>query len=272
MIRLSRIEFGKYGIERTNIRKNKIKGRLKERIMEKAGTRPTAILILLATFIHLIIMASGYQQISDDFWGWETKSWLEGNPNYGKAVIYDPLSGKPINSIDLALLNKSEDLVYSKGVPSYYSGSTSASSSNDNSRAGTMLTQANNLYAAGQFMEAKEAYDKVIELNPNLKDVWIYRGDALQAMGSLNQSLDSYQVALTLDPNNADALLSEGNVRYSLRRYGDALDAYQAVINLRPRDVDAWNGKSRSLRALGRTEEADDAATMAKRYSRAVLL
>jgi|GEM_PF-3507934 tetratricopeptide (TPR) repeat protein len=240
--------------------------------MENAGTRSLAILILLAAFIHLVTTAAGYQQISDDFWGWETKSWLEGNPDYGKAVIYDPLSGKPINSIDPAWLNKSEDLAYSKGVPSYYSGSTSASSFNDNSRAGTMLTQANNLYAAGQFIEAKELYDKVIELNPNLKDAWIYRGDAMQAMGSLNQSLGSYQVALALDPNNADALLSEGNVLYSLRRYGDALDAYQAVINFRPKDVDAWNGKSKSLRAFGRTEEADDAAAMAKRYSRAVLL
>jgi tetratricopeptide (TPR) repeat protein len=239
--------------------------------MEKAGTRSLAILILLAAFIHLIITTAGCQQIRDDFWGWETKSWLEGNPDYGKAVIYDPLSGKPINSIDAALLNRSEDLAPRKGVPFYYSGSTSASSSNDNSRAGTMLTQANNLYTEGQFIEAKELYDKVIELNPNLKDAWIYRGDALQAMGRLNQSLDSYQVALTLNPNNADALLIEGNVLYSLRRYGDALDAYQAVINFRPRDVDAWNGKSKSLRALERTEEAD-ATAMAKRYSRAVLL
>jgi len=227
---------------------------------------------LPAVFIPLIITAAGYQQISDDFWGWETKSWLEGNSDYGKAVIYDPLSGKIINSIDPALLNKSQDLTYIKGAPSYYSESISASRYNDSGRAGTLLAQANDLYAEGQFIEAKEAYDKVIELNPNLKDAWIYRGDALRAMGCLNQSLDSYRVALTLDPSNTDTLLSEGNVLYSMSRYDDALEAYQAIINLRPKDIDAWNGKNKSLRALGRAEEADDAAAMAERYSRAVLL
>jgi tetratricopeptide (TPR) repeat protein len=75
----------------------------------------------------------------------------------------------------------------------------------------------------GKYSEAIKAYDKAIEMNPQLIQAWISKGFALN----------------------------------SLAKYDEAIKAFDQVIRIAPQFAQAWYNRGLALKALGRTAEAE---------------
>jgi|WetSurMetagenome_2_1015567.scaffolds.fasta_scaffold00586_1 tetratricopeptide (TPR) repeat protein len=86
------------------------------------------------------------------------------------------------------------------------------------------------LFGQGKYDEALQAFNKAIEINPQLAGAWTGKGYGLKALG----------------------------------RYDEAVQAFDKAIEINPQDADAWNDKGDTLKALGRTTEADVAYAKAK--------
>jgi len=86
------------------------------------------------------------------------------------------------------------------------------------------------LHDQGKLDEAIAAYDKVIELNPNLAQAWSNKGAALRLQG----------------------------------KYDEAIQALDKAIQINPQLAQAWHNKGTALKTLGKTSEANAAFTKAK--------
>jgi len=86
----------------------------------------------------------------------------------------------------------------------------------------------------GNLMDAKELFQKTIELEPTFAMGYLNLGMTLKAMGDLAGAINHYQRAIELNPTYADAyqnlgvvLLKVGNVPQSLQAFRRAIDLHQ---------------------------------------------
>ena len=81
-------------------------------------------------------------------------------------------------------------------------------------------------------------------------------GNALYALGHYDQALDAFMRAIDSDVTPA-AYAGLGGVFTKLKRYSEAVAAYEKAIELDPTVTLNYDDFMRSLRALGRKEEAE---------------
>jgi len=65
--------------------------------------------------------------------------------------------------------------------------------------------------------------------------------------------------AIDLDPKNTDAWRGKSATLMAMGKFEDALEAYEKYIELDPKNADAWDGKGLALSSLGRDQEALEA-------------
>jgi tetratricopeptide (TPR) repeat protein len=107
-----------------------------------------------------------------------------------------------------------------------------------------------------QFDEAIAAYQKAIELDPNLAYPHNGLGNVYQQNGRYPEAIAAYQKAIELDPNNALSHNGLGNVYSDNGRYPEAIAAYQKAIELDPNFAAPHNGLGNVYRQNGRYPEA----------------
>jgi len=112
--------------------------------------------------------------------------------------------------------------------------------------------------------EALVALDKAVALDSELIWAWSNRGWLLEDLGREEDALDSYRKAISIDINevgldNADNWYGRGVAFLGLKRYEEALEANNKSISLDPNFNFAWNNKGYSLNNLKRYEEALEA-------------
>ncbi|MBL8523732.1 MAG: tetratricopeptide repeat protein [Betaproteobacteria bacterium] len=88
-----------------------------------------------------------------------------------------------------------------------------------------------------------------------LQQLW-QNARALDAAGQLIEASQAYVTLLQHAPNNAAVLYNLGMVYQGLNRHEEALDAYRRAIMAKPDLAQAHNNMGNSLRVLGRTEDA----------------
>jgi tetratricopeptide (TPR) repeat protein len=88
------------------------------------------------------------------------------------------------------------------------------------------------------------------------KEQWVEKGNDLYKQGQYIDAFEAYEQALRLDPHYANAHYGKGNALYALGRYAEALAAYEQTLRLNPKDTDAHLKKSRVLCALERYPQA----------------
>ena len=75
----------------------------------------------------------------------------------------------------------------------------------------------------------------------------IDKGNALYNQSNYIQAIQYYDKALAIDPNNKDAFNGKGNALYSLANdtqgYEKALQYYDKALAIDPNNKDAFNGK-----------------------------
>lgn len=109
---------------------------------------------------------------------------------------------------------------------------------------------------SGFDLDNSDRYNKAINSGLN----YYYQGKYIEA-------IDAYDQAINLDPNGTQtwqAWKGKGDVLYAQEKYKEAIIAYDKAITLRPENGMTWAYKGDALKQLGKTNESDEAFAKAK--------
>jgi tetratricopeptide (TPR) repeat protein len=104
--------------------------------------------------------------------------------------------------------------------------------------------------------DALRAFDKAIELKPDIPSLWVRRGHTLSDLQRPADALLSYQRALDLDPHHWDAAYQSGFLLHEARRLEEAISYLNRCDALRPNHSLTLQMRAISLHYLRRFEEA----------------
>ena len=110
-----------------------------------------------------------------------------------------------------------------------------------------LMNKAYSLTELGRYEEAIHAYDRAIDLNPDVAWGWARKGRTLRLLRRYSDAMQAYQEALRLDPNYAWALNGMGIVLEQSGEIHAALAYYDAAIQRKPSDVWYWYNKASAL-------------------------
>ncbi len=108
----------------------------------------------------------------------------------------------------------------------------------------------------GRQEEALASFDRAVESSPTFAKAHAGRGLALAAAGRGEEAISAYLRATQLDPNDSAVFMEIGRLMLRLGRLDNAHAAFSAALQLKPDDVLALEGRTMSLIALNRHEEA----------------
>ena len=102
-------------------------------------------------------------------------------------------------------------------------------------------SSAKKAFDAQKYEEAVEAWNKLLEENPDLKDIHYNQGNANYRLGDLDEAIGSYEKALSLKDKNAlaDVYYNLGNAYLNKQEVEKARDFYKQALRIRPGDQDA---------------------------------
>jgi len=110
--------------------------------------------------------------------------------------------------------------------------------------------------ATGECCEELEYRQREVEQAPDDPEAWLRLGLARQRRNEDLQALDAYDRALALDPTLAQAHHNRGVSLHYLGRWTQAVEAYREALRLDPRYVRAHVGLGIDLCKLGQETEA----------------
>jgi predicted O-linked N-acetylglucosamine transferase (SPINDLY family) len=108
----------------------------------------------------------------------------------------------------------------------------------------------------GMAGQALGAFDRALSLQPTLAKAYAGRGLALAAAGRGADAVAAYARAAELDPRDPSMFLEVGHLMLRLGRFGNAHAAFCAALDLAPNHLPALEGRTKTLIALCRHEEA----------------
>lgn len=86
----------------------------------------------------------------------------------------------------------------------------------------------------GIYDEAQFAYDRALEINNEDIQTWISRAKALAMQNRNEEAIDSCDCAIEHDNANIDAWLYKGFILKKIQRHSEALHAYDHVLTINP--------------------------------------
>ncbi|MEE9382958.1 MAG: tetratricopeptide repeat protein [Nannocystaceae bacterium] len=99
--------------------------------------------------------------------------------------------------------------------------------------------------------EARVAYQRALDLNPEFAAAWTNLGSLLAELGELDEARDHFDQALRCDPDQAEA---RSNLAELALRDGDAevaISGFRQVLRTSPELLDAHYGLARALLEVG---------------------
>ena len=106
------------------------------------------------------------------------------------------------------------------------------------------------------FNLALSDYDRALETNPNLWDIYINRGACYGKSGRLERALEELQTYIRHDTTNCSAYSNRGLAFNGLGQYQEALRDFDKALSLDSTMEGAYFNKSITLRQLGKLNEA----------------
>ena len=111
-------------------------------------------------------------------------------------------------------------------------------------------------YHMEQYQDAKDVYDKIIDLNPNFPAALANRGVIYIHMERYDEAIVDYAHALELRPDDPGILYNRGTAYVRLGRYDEALADYNRSLELRPNHPGTLNNRGNTHTKLERYGEA----------------
>ena len=108
----------------------------------------------------------------------------------------------------------------------------------------------------GKFQEAIDYFEKAIELEPELEDVYYYMGAAYEKIEKYEKAIECFEKEAANNPSNAKPMSRIGICYELLNKFQKAIEAYERVINVDPKFNDAWYNIGINYKKLKRFEEA----------------
>lgn len=116
--------------------------------------------------------------------------------------------------------------------------------------------QGEKFFLENRYEEAINAYDKALQLQPSLAEVWNNRGVVLTKLQRYHEAIASYEQAIQLRSDYSDAWNNRGVALGKLKYYEAAVLSYDRAIQLKDNYVDAWNNRGFALTQLKQYEAA----------------
>lgn len=175
---------------------------------------------------------------------------------FQKALRIDPYSFSARNSLGFLYLEIShpqEALLQFRSALDYHG---------DN--AGTWFGMAQSFHLTGQLDDEIRAYEKTLDLSPNLVSALQNVGNAYLQNQQPEEAIGAYQKAVQLEPDNA-ALRYNLAVAYAkTQRHQQAVGEFLKAIQLNPGHAPAFHGIAISYYHLGEYEQAKQYAQKAR--------
>lgn len=127
------------------------------------------------------------------------------------------------------------------------------------------VIQGNKLLESDRPEDARQMFDRALEIKPNHPGAWAGQGDSLAELGRNDRALIAYNKALENQPRNqGDILTNKGILLYQMGKPEQALETHEQAIAIDPDNTKAWHGKGIALIGLQRYQEAEAAFDQAK--------
>jgi protein O-GlcNAc transferase len=104
--------------------------------------------------------------------------------------------------------------------------------------------------------DARIAYERAVEINPQLAQGFNNLGIVLQALGRADDAINAYQRALAIDPALSQAQYNLAILQQGRGRFTDSTTSLQRAVEANPKDDHAWDALYRALLGLKRQDEA----------------
>lgn len=117
-------------------------------------------------------------------------------------------------------------------------------------------------FRQGSDREATAAFDRAVDLDPQLTLAWAYQGRVLARRNLHTEALVSYTQAVSLQPDSARALVGQCTALNKTRQYEAAVAACEQALQDSDGDwwplgpVEAWTQYAQALAGQGQYEEA----------------
>ena len=111
-------------------------------------------------------------------------------------------------------------------------------------------------YQNGDIAKADEILTKALAKSPESAEAQFFFGLVRSAQNRNEEALSAFAKAKTLDPTNADAFFNSGETLVKLKRLDDAIPDYEKATQLKPTNFDAWFSLGEVYFTLGNYPQA----------------
>ena len=119
-----------------------------------------------------------------------------------------------------------------------------------------LQTRGRGLYLLGRDEEALADFTLAVQLEPQDRQAWAYRGDAYRWLGRFDEALADFEKAVGLDPSYGWAIASRGETYRRMGRYEQAMDDFDRAIALNPNHSYAFASRGETYRRTRRYQQA----------------
>jgi tetratricopeptide (TPR) repeat protein len=131
-----------------------------------------------------------------------------------------------------------------------------------------LTAKADRLYTEGKLLEARSAYQSLLDADPELAWAHSRVGAILAQLGDEAGAEAALEKALGLDPKLAQAHSNLGNIYYGRGEYDSALAKYQEAAHLNPDNPVFHENLHAAYKKLGKLSEAVTALKQAHKLGR----
>lgn len=114
----------------------------------------------------------------------------------------------------------------------------------------------NALFDLGSYDQAKAAYEKAIDLDPQNAPAHINRGLCLRRLGKAEDAIQEYNLALAIQPDDATLLQNLAIALEGEGKTSQAVEVLARLVEVHPADVSVLARLAQGLFRLGRYREA----------------
>ncbi|MEO1428204.1 MAG: tetratricopeptide repeat protein [Cyanobacteria bacterium J06633_8] len=109
---------------------------------------------------------------------------------------------------------------------------------------------------SGQFEAAISYYQQILEISPDIAEVYVSLADAMDKRGNISAAIESYQQAIKLKPEYHEAYCNLGNLFKKTSKIVAAIDCYQKAIKIQPNFVEPYCNLGNVFKKQGSLETA----------------